>query len=169
MLDVGRVTAGVFTLDPVPIDLGGMLRVFRSSTPRRRNSSTHPIESHVEPGLVGQWDRAAVETILANLVSNALKYGEGAPVAIGATADSLGNVVIRVNDKGPGIEEDQRSRIFEKFSRAVQPHSTIGGYGLGLWIAQQLTLLHGGSLVLETTSHRGSIFVVTLPLKQHAS
>lgn len=169
MLDVGRVTAGVFTLDPVPIDLGEIVTSVLELYAAKAEFQHACIESHVEPGLVGQWDRAAVETILANLVSNALKYGEGAPVAISATADALGNVVIRVNDKGPGIKEDQRSRIFEKFSRAVQPHSTIGGYGLGLWIAQQLTLLHGGSVVLETTSQRGSTFVVTLPLKQHAT
>ncbi len=166
LLDVGRVTAGVFTLNPEPIELGEIVTGILELYAAKADFQHARIEAHVEPGLVGQWDRAAVETILANLVSNALKYGEGAPVAINATADDVGNVVIRVNDKGPGIKEDQRTHIFEKFSRAVQPNSTITGYGLGLWIAQQLASLHSGSIVLETTSHHGSTFVVTLPLRQ---
>ena len=103
------------------------------------------------------------------LVSNALKYGEGAPVEINAEADSAGNAVVRVSDSGPGIDEHQRSRLFEKFGRAMKRDSTIAGYGLGLWIARELASLSGGSIVLGNALQRGATFVVTLPLMGNPS
>jgi signal transduction histidine kinase len=77
---------------------------------------------------------AAVETILPNLVSNALKYGESAPIAISGAADDSPDAVIRVADSGPGSAEDKRSHIFEKFNRATS-HRSVVGYGLSLWTA----------------------------------
>lgn len=169
LLDAARVTEGVFTLDLESVPLGEVVTAVLELYAATADFQHLSIDAKLDPGLVGQWDRAAVETILANLVSNALKYGEGAPVTINAQTDGAGNAVIRVIDSGPGIEANERNRIFEKFSRAAQPDSTIAGYGLGLWIARQLALLHGGSITLDDAPRRGSTFVVTLPLRQDAT
>lgn len=161
LLDAARLTGGVFRLNREPVVVEELVSAVTDLYTAKAEYQGARIDVHIAQGMVGRWDRAAAETILANLVSNALKYGEGTPVAITGTIDNV-NAVIRVVDSGPGIPNDQRARIFEKFSRAVPSRSNVG-YGLGLWIAEELARLHGGSIVLEPTS-RGSTFVVTLPL-----
>jgi signal transduction histidine kinase len=161
LLDAARLTGGAFTLITEPVALDEVVAVISELYAAKAASQQTQIESRVTPAIVGYWDRAAVETILANLVSNALKYGAGAPVTVSGSVDDKGNAVIRVVDTGPGIPDSQRSLIFDKFTRA--PGCPVVGYGLGLWIANQLAMLHGGSVVLEP-SRVGSSFVITLPL-----
>ena len=68
----------------------------------------------------GTWDRLAVEQILDNLVSNAIKYGARQPVHV--CAEAVGDQVrLQVRDHGPGISEANRQRIFDRFERAVGP------------------------------------------------
>lgn len=162
LLDAARLTGGAFTLTTEPVALDEVVGVISELYAAKAASQQTHIESRVEPAIVGYWDRAAVETILANLVSNALKYGEGAPVTITGALNGTDNAVIRVSDTGPGIADNQRSLIFDKFNRA--PGRPVVGYGLGLWIANQLAILHGGSVVLEPP-RAGASFVVTLPLR----
>ncbi|MEP6657850.1 MAG: HAMP domain-containing sensor histidine kinase [Betaproteobacteria bacterium] len=169
LLDAARVTAGAFALNPESVVLSEAVSAVVELYAAKADFKQATIEVTLEPGLVGQWDRGGVEMILANLVSNALKYGDGAPVEINAQADGAGNAVIRVIDSGPGIDDDMRRHLFEKFSRAVPPDSTIAGYGLGLWITRQLASLHGGSITLDDGPTRGTTFVVTLPLRQDAT
>jgi signal transduction histidine kinase len=161
LLDAARLTGGAFTLITEAVALDAVVGAISELYAGKATSQQTQIESRVTPGIVGYWDRAAVETIVANLVSNALKYGEGAPVTVTGSMDDKGNAVIRVVDTGPGIPDSQRSLIFDKFNRA--PDCPVAGYGLGLWIANQLAILHGGSVALEP-SRLGSSFVVTLPL-----
>ena len=162
LLDASRLTGGGFALTTEPVVLDEVVGAISELYAAKAQAQQTHIEARVEPAIVGYWDRAAVETILANLVSNALKYGEGAPVTVTGSLDGTGSAVIRVSDTGPGIADSQRSLIFDKFNRA--PGRPVVGYGLGLWIANQLAMLHGGSIVLEP-SRAGSIFVVTLPLR----
>jgi len=162
LLDAARLTGSGFALNTEPVALAELVGAISELYAAKAESQQTRIESRVEPAIVGHWDRAAVETILANLVSNALKYGEGAPVTVTGSLDRTGNAVIRVSDTGPGIADSQRSLIFDKFNRA--PGRPVVGYGLGLWIANQLAILHGGSVVLAP-SRAGSTFVVTLPVR----
>jgi signal transduction histidine kinase len=105
-----------------------------------------------------------VDTIVSNLVSNALMHAAGAPVAIQTRSDGLGNAIVRIIDQGPGIDEGRREQIFEKFARAIAPECAAGGFGLGLWIARQLATLHGGTIAVDSTPGGGATFVVTLPV-----
>ena len=161
LLDAARLTGDVFRLNREEVVVEELVSAVIDLYAAKAEYHGGRIDVEIAPGMVGYWDRAAVETILNNLVSNALKYGEGTPVTVSGTVDSA-NAVIRVADSGPGIPEDQRSRIFEKFNRVVPSASNVG-YGLGLWIAQEFARLHGGSIVLEPTNS-GSTFVVTLPI-----
>jgi signal transduction histidine kinase len=161
LLDAARLTGGGFALNTEPVALAEVVGAISELYAAKAESQQTHIEARVELAIVGYWDRAAVETILANLVSNALKYGEGTPVTVTASLDGTGSAVIRVSDTGPGIADSQRSLIFDKFNRA--PDRPVVGYGLGLWIANQLAILHGGSVVLEPSS-AGATFVITLPL-----
>jgi signal transduction histidine kinase len=162
LLDAARVTGGVFKLQVERVPLKALISSVVELYAAKAAFQGAPVNVNIAAGIIGKWDRGAVETIVANLLSNALKYGQGAPIVISGTADDNGDAIIRVADSGPGIPENQRSHMFEKFVRAV-PDNAATGYGLGLWIANQLALLHGGSIVLEPTS-TGAIFVVRLPL-----
>jgi signal transduction histidine kinase len=105
---------------------------------------------------------------VSNLVSNALMHAAGAPVAIETRSDGLGNAIIRVIDRGPGIDEGRCEQIFKKFSRAVRPECTVAGFGIGLWVARHLAMLHGGSIAVESTLGVGATLIVALPIALYA-
>ena len=99
-----------------------------------------------------------------NLVDNAVKYSpEGEEVAVAVQASEDG-ARIEVTDHGPGIDEQHRDRIFDRFYRADKARARhLGGSGLGLSIAQWVVRAHGGRLELANTSPAGSMFRITLP------
>ena len=151
LLDTARMSAGVFVLNREDMFLNDVVAGILDLYAAKADFNGATLEAKIDPKLRGHWDRVAVETILANLVSNALKYGNGSAVEITALLDDRNDVVIRVSDSGPGIDEDQRKRIFEKFGRGRRQNGAVVGYGLGLWIARELALLSGGSYSCSRT------------------
>ncbi|MFO0669169.1 MAG: HAMP domain-containing sensor histidine kinase [Polyangiaceae bacterium] len=110
-------------------------------------------------------DRPAMVDVLLNLLSNAQKYGGSPPkVRLAAVASALGGVEIRVSDNGGGIPKPEQRRIFDKFYRIDDRLSrTREGSGLGLAIVKHTVRAHGGTVDVESTSGKGSTFVVRLP------
>jgi signal transduction histidine kinase len=108
------------------------------------------------------WDLDGIEAIVINLLTNALKFGEGKPIdiTIGHNADVAR---LSVSDKGIGIRPEEQVRIFERFERAVPSHN-YGGFGIGLWLARQVAEAHGGSLRVTSAKGIGSTFVLELPV-----
>lgn len=98
---------------------------------------------------------------LANLVDNAVLYGERATVRVDDRADAL---VIRVLDEGPGIPAAELEKVFEPFYRLEQSRSrATGGTGLGLAIARNVAHMHGGEIALRNREQRGLEAILTLP------
>jgi len=112
--------------------------------------------------LPGRWDRLRIEQVLTNLISNAIKYAAGVPIHV-SLAREADTAVIEVRDGGPGIPENELSRIFERFERAASAHN-YGGMGLGLYVAQQIAGAHGGAIVASNLPSGGARFAVRLPL-----
>lgn len=115
------------------------------------------------PLICGDHDK--IHQIMVNLVGNAIKYSPGGgAVRVGAQAAD-GMVELTVEDEGVGVPADQRTRIFERFSR-VSSASTrgISGTGIGLAIVRGLVQLHGGTVWVDDAPVRGSRFHVRLPL-----
>jgi signal transduction histidine kinase len=109
----------------------------------------------------GSWDRGRIESVATNLILNAVKYGEGKPIEI--EVDHPGRRArLVVRDHGIGIPCEDQTRVFGKFERAVSMEH-YGGLGLGLWIAQQAILAHGGQIRCESQPGAGSTFTVDLP------
>jgi signal transduction histidine kinase len=107
-------------------------------------------------------DRRRVEQILTNLAANALKFG-GDDGAIELTGRFDGVVaVLAVRDEGPGVDPEDRARIFERFYRMAD-HDRVTGTGLGLPIARDLARAMGGDLDLASVTGVGSSFVLVLP------
>jgi len=102
----------------------------------------------------------ALKRCLTNLVSNAVKYGGRATIAVEDGTD----LVLRVLDEGPGIPEDSLDQVFEPFFRLESSrNSATGGTGLGLGIARDIAQAHGGSLALRNRSPHGLEAILTLP------
>jgi signal transduction histidine kinase len=108
----------------------------------------------------------AISQVLANLIDNACKYSpQGLPVHLSGTR-SNGHAVLAVEDSGPGVDPDERERIFERFTQLDgSSDDRGGGVGLGLYIARELARSQGGDLLsTEPTSTDGARFELRLPL-----
>ena len=112
--------------------------------------------------MTGCWDEFRIQQVIINLLTNALRYGDGKPVTISLAAVPDG-ARIEVRDQGKGIAAGDQQRIFEPFERGADGISPQG-FGLGLYISRQLVEAHGGTLALASDARNGAVFTVTLPL-----
>jgi signal transduction histidine kinase len=109
-------------------------------------------------------DRDHLSRVLINLVENAAKYAPDSPVELFAW-ERAGRAVMAVVDHGPGVSENDRERVFERFIQVDQSDTrSKGGTGLGLSIVKSLTESMSGSVRIETTEDGGATFIVELPL-----
>jgi PAS domain S-box-containing protein len=113
---------------------------------------------------VGSWDRRGMEQVVVNLVSNAIKYGDGKPVDV-AVEGTTDKVRIAVVDHGIGIGSADLERIFHPFERAAPAHH-FPGLGLGLFVARRIVEGHGGHLDVTSDVATGTRFTVVLPKAQ---
>jgi signal transduction histidine kinase len=109
-------------------------------------------------------DAADVARVLDALLSNALTYATDAP-DVSVTVASDPGPRVSVEDRGRGVPESERERIFERFYRLDDPYLRhLAGAGLGLYIARELARRHGGDVLLEVSGENaGSRFTLTLP------
>ncbi|MES1166191.1 MAG: HAMP domain-containing sensor histidine kinase [Verrucomicrobiota bacterium] len=145
-------------LRPERIDLGDVVRqtVERSTA---LTSSPSTVTVVVRGFLTCFWDEMAVEQIVTNLVSNALKFGAGHPIAVQVRATETG-ARITVRDEGCGIPVDEHRRIFDR--HVCAPRTEGGGLGLGLWLVRELAVAHGGSVTVSSRPREGATFHVVL-------
>jgi two-component system, OmpR family, sensor kinase len=162
LLDVSRITSKRFRLALAPCDLSDLVRETVETFTDTARYSGCAIGIEVPESLLGAWDRLAVEQILENLISNAIKYAPSRPVTV--SAEDLGSLVrLRVRDHGPGISAGDWARIFERFERAVGTSERHSGFGVGLWVVGQLVAAMEGTIVVDDAEGGGSVFTVTLP------
>ncbi len=106
-----------------------------------------------------------MQQVLTNLVSNAIKFSpKGSAVRVSISRAKTGDLVVSVQDQGPGIASEDQQLIFEKFRQgATAANPLVKGTGLGLAIAKALVAEHGGSIGVESAIGKGSSFWFTLP------
>jgi signal transduction histidine kinase len=160
LFDVTAISAGKLDLDVTDGDFRNIVQTtVQSLRPLAREHGVQITVDAPEP-LPGRWDETRVTQVVANLVSNAIKYGGGKPVSVRVAAeDSV--VQLSVRDEGPGIPRAHRARIFERFERVPRVGGPTG-LGLGLYIVRQIVQAHGGKVELEGQA-TGTVFRVTLP------
>jgi PAS domain S-box-containing protein len=161
LLDVSRITAGRLVIACDEVELCQLVgRVCESLGPMAERAGC---ELRLDPSapVVGQWDRMKLEQVVANLLANAIKIGAGHPVDLRVRTDEQ-HVELIVADRGPGLDEGDLQRIFERFERAASIRNH-GGLGLGLYIAERIVDAHGGSLKARRREGGGAEFMVRLP------
>jgi two-component system OmpR family sensor kinase len=125
------------------------------------------VEGAAAPTVTG--DEARLRQVVHNLVSNALTHTPaGSPVTVRVSTDDQGEQVdIEVSDRGPGLDDADTERVFERFFRADTSRSRkAGGSGLGLSIVAGLVAAHGGSVTATNRDGGGARFVMSLPLRR---
>lgn len=167
LLDLSRLDAAV-QLRSEPVELGEITRAVAAEFGLR--AAEREVELDVVPSGEPCWaraDPAACARVVRILIDNALRYAPpGEPIELTATRGRGDRVFVEVADRGPGVPEDEREHIFERFHRG-KATSTESGFGLGLAIGRELAERMGGRLVLAESA-RGACFTLTLPAARGA-
>ena len=163
--EMARIESGALTLERHPCDLVALCRqevkVLHLLAPGRKIEVALPKEP-----ILSEVDEQRVGQVLANLLSNALKYSPAdQPVTLTLRADNEG-VHVAVHDKGPGIPAAELDHIWERFYRVegISAQDGSNSLGLGLYICRAIVEQHGGRVGVESTLGVGSMFWFTLPL-----
>jgi signal transduction histidine kinase len=142
--------------EPLELDLGQLVRY------EAEHAGGVTLDIQADPAPL-RGDPVALRRLLRNLLENAGRHGQGQEIRCELNASATGYTLV-VADRGPGIPESERSRVFEPFyRRAGHSEGKDGGVGLGLALVQQVAEAHGGSVRCEARDGGGSSFVVTLP------
>ncbi len=161
LLDVSRITTGFLDVHPEQLDLVATIREVTERFAVDAERAGIAIELELPPSLEGRWDRARLEQVLTNLLSNALRYRERGPVRV-RLATNASSVLLEV-EGGSHIAEANLPRLFERFGRS-QSMRSHGGLGVGLFVTRQIVEAHGGSIAVTNSKDTPPVFTVTLPL-----
>lgn len=165
LLDLTRIRLGHMPLTLVEVDLVDIAEEVVEQLANEAKAKGILISLHAEKTVRGVWDKTRIEQVVANLLTNAIKYGQGRPVAVAiAQSATSGRARLKVTDQGMGVPSNLQERIFERFERAISSKN-ISGLGLGLYITRQIVEAHGGTITVESELGQGSTFTVELPLQ----
>ena len=168
VLEVAKIEAGRMQLEIAPFDLGSMVRdvVDMMQLRAQEKGLQLLIDQTSEFPRYIKGDEARLRQILVNLVSNAVKFTEhgGVTLRLGVKQNAREHLLIEVEDSGPGIPQEDQSRLFEPFVQLAEG-AAQRGTGLGLTITRQFVQLMGGDITVESTVGKGSLFRVNLPLE----
>ncbi|CAA9569565.1 MAG: hypothetical protein AVDCRST_MAG49-3456 [uncultured Thermomicrobiales bacterium] len=166
LVDVARLRAGQpVDIEREPFDLVALTRQVVDEY--RRTSTRHPIRIEAPvAALIGVWDRRRMDRVLANLLTNAIKYSpDGGEIDVRITVDDGPNggwANLAVQDHGVGIPAADLPHVFERFRRGANVGG-ISGAGIGLAGARRIVEQQGGTITVESTERHGSTFTVRLP------
>jgi two-component system sensor histidine kinase KdpD len=161
VIEMARIEAGKLHLEKRAVAaeeiIGGALSELAPALKGR------PVAVDVPEGLpAAEADPEFVQQVVKQFVENALKYSpEGSPLSVSAAFKS-GKIVIGVVDRGPGIEENERARIFDKFFRGRRHRFETKGTGMGLAIAKGIVEAHGERIWVESEPGQGAAFYFSL-------
>ncbi len=166
LLTVSQMEAGSMTANRHELEMLPMLEYAADQLRGQAEQKQMQIKTNLSaklPTVLG--DRDKLQAALVNLVGNAIKYTPpGGEVLLRCAAEHRW-VRIDVEDNGPGIPEDEQTKVFDKFFRgSATRDSDQRGNGLGLAFAREIARLHGGDIELQSTVGEGSTFTLRLPI-----
>lgn len=161
MLDVARIRTGKLSIRPQAFDLCELVNSVVDRFIPQATAAGMTIDCQTPTVVEGHWDEFRIEQVVANLLTNALRYGGQGAVEVWVDTDAQW-ARVHVRDHGVGISEEDQRRIFQQFERASNRHA-IAGLGLGLFISEQIVAAHGGHISVQSTLGQGAVFTVHLP------
>ena len=165
LLDLARLEAGASSLDRRTVLIPALLKEVAAEARGFMEPAGLCLALQIEPELEGQTinvDGSRLRHVFINLLTNAAKYSPpGGAVTLGATVAPLGFIRFSVTDQGPGIPPEVLPHVFDRFYRA--PGQTKTGAGLGLAIAREIVVAHGGSISCTSEVGQGTAFHFLLP------
>jgi len=161
LLDLSRIEAGRLELQRRRVDLG--LLAATAIAEVQATTDRHQLQLHVVGRPTGHWDENRLHQVLANLLTNAVKYApDGGPIGVAIQTDHS-SVSLCVRDHGVGLTHEEAEHVFDRFFRA-KAMRRLEGTGLGLYICRSIIAAHGGHIWVESGGRgRGSAFWLTLP------
>ena len=160
LMEISRFDAGVAPVDVEPVPVG---RLVRESAALRGWSDD--VDVAVDGGEVwASADARRLDTVVANLLGNAVKHGRP-PVTVRVAAAG-GTVTVTVADAGPGIRPADVGRVFDRFAKGDAARPRSEGSGLGLAIARENARLLGGDLTVASPPGSGAVFTLTVPVAE---
>jgi two-component system, OmpR family, sensor histidine kinase KdpD len=161
-LALSRIKGGVLRVQADDVDVSELAGVaLRRVAPL---AAQHVLRAEIAEDLPAvRLDATLVENVLLNLLENALRFAPpGSEILVTADLDPKGDLVLAVQDHGPGVSVADRDRVFEEFTTGGT-RAEGGGSGLGLTIARALVAAHGGTVTIADTPGGGATFVCTFP------
>lgn len=162
MLDVSRIRTGKLSIRTSAFDLAELVSNLLESFSAQIAAAESSVTFTAEEPVIGVWDEFRIEQVIANLLTNALRYGARKPIEVRVYVME-GQARVEVRDQGIGISKENQRRIFQQFERVAANHA-VHGLGLGLFISDQIVSAHGGEIVVESEEGEGSMFRVCLPV-----
>ncbi|MFB2922595.1 MULTISPECIES: hybrid sensor histidine kinase/response regulator [Aerosakkonema] len=177
LLEVYRYEAGRKNLNFIPVDIRDLLQeVVKELSPLavEKNLSLQLVKDKnpqdpAQIKTVVQGDRLELHRVFTNLIGNAIKFTDTGSVNV-SLANTIGNanpdepeVIVEVEDTGPGIPVEEQASLFERFRQGKHKHA---GSGLGLHLSRRILETHNGTIEVKSEVNKGSRFIVRLPLKR---
>jgi signal transduction histidine kinase len=164
MLDVSRARTGHLAVVPAPFDLTASTTAVVEAIRAQAQAQGVSVTLAAPETLPMLGDEFRIEQVITNLLTNALRYGQGKPVAVAVgTREHADEVFVSVRDQGMGIAAADQERIFEQFER-TEGAAQVAGLGLGLYIARQIAQAHQGRLEVRSAPAEGAEFILVLPV-----
>ncbi len=166
LLDFSMMESNKAHMNRIQVNLGQLTQdavdFLSNNAEKKQVSLTAEIAKEI-PDVQGDEDR--LEQVLINIIDNAIKYTPAGGKIVARCSEEDGFAKVAITDNGPGILEEDRERVFERFYRVDADRSTsTGGRGLGLAIAKHIVEAHGGALWVESQFGKGSTFYFTIPV-----
>jgi signal transduction histidine kinase len=122
------------------------------------------IELSIDSDVLSSIDKLALDSIIINLTDNSLKYGNGTKVLVEVESSGTGIFSILVSDKGEGIPNSEKEKVFDRFyRRGNEDVRKTKGTGIGLYLVKLLVLEHQGTISIQDNTPKGARFVVKIP------
>ncbi len=164
LLNLSLITTGRLELELEEIDVSQTVRDVTDNFTEKLQKENMTITIDAQKPVIGMYDKVRIAQAITNLISNAIKYGNGQPISI-KVENAHNHARLYFKDGGIGISKDQQKRIFERFERAVTSRE-YQGLGVGLYITNQIVKAHNGKITVDSQTNKGTSFIIELPLKQ---
>ncbi len=164
LLTVSRADAGQYQLQRRPVSILDLTRESAALLDVLVDEKSQHLSLHGDEDATVMGDRLILRQAIVNVLHNAIKFSPLHGKISVSTTQNGGHVRIRITDSGPGIAEEHRGKLFQRFYRVDKSRSSeSGGAGLGLAIAQWAVQAHGGTITIESALDSGSTFQIDIP------